>query len=1534
MAIGGVSSATIRFRRPRGLKGPVADSFHKISQLDVKARELNRTLGMIDSGVNIISNIYQKLRVGVASEGQAGYGGGLFRGILGDLGLYGPGGFYDTRRAEYDPRFSGSIEYGTGLKGFFRNINRDGFFAEDGMFQQIGHTFQQMQKGWEMFKLPPDLVKANLLNEYKDIAKQVYKTAEGVERLRHGMGSGVSTNLADQIRMISLNMGNAVKAADQLTKRFVEVPPTFAGKRAKLVTLAKPTRELGVAQSELEKTLVKLRSLREMPEAEAVLGHQAIQLLDPIGANLTDKLNQLKELRKTINQIRSDQHEHIVDGEKVWRTGIEWASDAQVSEVWESFNKIDAQKISTSLKEARAQLDKFEEIARKKGAKVSDHLGKAAEGAGQFTQNINESKSSVEDLSKTSLPNFDKMERSIERMSKASEKFSIEVKKLNNRTGTPDKKVVEEFGKSLGGGGFLNISPIASLNSLYAMAAPYLVTQNVIDFSKQMGTIRAETLGTDINQAKLRDSILSVAGSSRFTAGDVANAVVGAVRSGFQITTELKGIQHLATLAVAENVDLQTAYSSIEPILNTLNIELRQLPRVADKLSAATSTGATNLRELGWIAGKSLSSHLETGGSFDEFFAIASILRSSGKGRELTSTLLKNLQLSYSMMASGQGTKTQKTALQEIGITTDQFYNEKGHLKGTIDITKVITQAIKESGLNTAEVIVKLFGKESGPTGIPLYSESGLIKLAEAIESISESKGTAKVKRRTQEQSIYNQFQNIKSAAEEITIRLFGGDEKHFANLLSHIAGKLKQFANFLKQNAHHINAFFDFLSKWFTDNNEKIISFFRVVGKSLLDVGKFFGKIVGFLTTFVLNFQGIFASFLKFFLYFKIFKFFFGGIFSFILGGFAKTIIILRTIGLTVATWTLYLGPLLTKLFTTNKLLRSISAQVFGMVNAKNIKDVWANLAPTKIFDRDVVKEGLKTTGNLIKDTITTTFSKSFEIASKITKKGFEVTGGILKKVGSRFGEILFAPFRLGLEIIGSTGIFTTIAEQFGLIRNVAVTTFQEAKLFGLSNFAAIRDSVKETAIYIGSSMRLAFLGMKADALRSFAAIKAGAISTGVTIKTAFLHPIVTSKKMWVFLSTLSFAKIATGLTSVFSALKGIAIIGPIITAISSSLATIGSILSAPFVAIGLAVAGIATLMIRNWEKVKQYFLSVWNFLKALFGFIITVITFIFHQLNKKFPIIGKIFIGIGMGIKGIFVGVWDTLKAIGKWIEDTFVKTLSWITDKVDKMTGWLRKFTHLMKTEMAVDKAVQQSKIQTETKIEKTEKEVDKKIKETEKETKKDIFQRKEITSTDAASATAGTFSRSSGPSIEFISFKRMNDLTVTIESGFQQLLNVNSKILDVLSGGDGKILLNEKEKTATILGSTNNSSISKSFSHVTDRGDKGLVATLPSPMNPASVKLPSEQSIKLPNAQTIDVPSEQSIELPNSQTIDVPSIKVETPGSQNNLSSGEDNGVIVQNTFNIQATPDMDIDELAKAISEYIEKSQKLNQFGKG
>lgn len=1529
MAIGGISSirtklGTVNFRRPRGRKGIVADIFHKIGQVDVKTRQLNNVLNTVDKSVNLLGNVQRKIAAGELTGGNVGFK--IFRGfgqigneigdVASDIRKGGIGGIKkglsDLWRGGHGRTSDGGSRVGTSFDGFAGIVDKlKGFRDEVSDLTRPGEYHKQKMKG-ELGQV----IEEKLGQGLADASAGLHGPIDYEERLRRKIHEGTLPEVPKEFEKIATDYDKAINALDSVKAKLEKMENAIAGKgeRLKKSEFREMSNEAQVAIKQFDNVRPRLSKIKD---ADFLLGRNVKSDFDDFGPQILEHSKKLKDFKLNVRRAAKA----VKEGKKF-----------SFSKFMEGFNKIDAQKASTTLtvmKEKLKELKSESNIAltrmRNDWNKTGKPIRKVARDIDHVDDSVEEVDRSVGKLGNEFKEEFNKITHSVKRMSKATEDLSIQMKRMTvnmnkqfrvsrrNAAGAADSMDTSDVGKGVGGMGLIGYGPLATMSSMYAMAAPYMATQNVIEFSKQMGTIRAETLGTDLDQEKLRDSILTVAGSSRFTATDVAGSVIGAVRSGFRIREELTGIKYLSTLAVAENVDLQEAYSSIEPILNTLNVNLDKLPRIADKLSAATSTGATNLSELGWIAGRGLSVHLETGGGFDEFFAMAPFLRSQGVGRERTATALSNMQMEYMTLATGKGTKTQRETLQKIGVTPQsQFYDEEGKIKSTIEITKVINDAIAKSGANAADTVIGIFNREVGRSVISLFSDKSINEVKSIMSQIGGSQGTTEMKRKTQEQSIYNQFQNIRSAAEEITIRLFGGDEQHLASILERIASSLKRFAVFLKQNAHHINNFFDSISKWFDRNKEKIIKFFRTVGKTVFDVGKTFGKLIAFFTTFILKFQGLFAFFVKWILYMKMFNFFFGGFFSFFLGGLGQTIVMLRTVGLLSLAWSTFLGPVITRLITSNALLRQLSTTFFGLINAQNITDVWGQFLGLKIFRAATLKKGIVSFFKIM--------VKSIGLGTKLVAMALgtiltvtsQLIGEFFILLGKRIFEVAVSPFiNVGKAVatsIAQTNVFQAIVAEFKIIKKVATTTFRNMKLQGASTFMALRVSAVATSKYIAFSFGLAYQNIKRSALSALATIKAASIATGRSVAFSFLHPIATLKTLKLFILSLSFAKIAAGLGSVWTTLKGIVIIGPILKGIAAALSAIGGFISAPFVAIGAAIIGISVLMIRNWEKVKIYFMAVSNFFKALFGFIINGIRFIAHLINAKFPVIGKIFIGIGEKVKGFFVGIWDTLKNIGKWIEDVFVKTLEWATDKFEKMTGWLRDSTNWMRKQMGLEVK--------ETKVEKTEKEIDKKVKETEKE--RDIFQRKEISSVDTSGITSGTFERSSGPSIEFISFKRMNDLTVTIESGFQQLLNVNSKILDVLSGGGGKILLNEKEKTATILGSTNNSSISKSFSHVTDRGNKGLVATLPSPMNPASVKLPSEQSIELPNAQTIDVPS----------------IKVEGSGPQNNLNPGEGNGVIVQNTFNIQATPDMDTEELAKVISEYIERTQRLNQFGKG
>ena len=115
----------------------------------------------------------------------------------------------------------------------------------------------------------------------------------------------------------------------------------------------------------------------------------------------------------------------------------------------------------------------------------------------EVKENIQEVDKAIEKVGKTSTENFDKVEHSMKRMSKASEDLSMDMKRLNTniekgfdkskRQAKQAESVVSGGGDGGFGGRFGGMGTMAAMGSTYAMIMPYMATQNVVQFSKQMG---------------------------------------------------------------------------------------------------------------------------------------------------------------------------------------------------------------------------------------------------------------------------------------------------------------------------------------------------------------------------------------------------------------------------------------------------------------------------------------------------------------------------------------------------------------------------------------------------------------------------------------------------------------------------------------------------------------------------------------------------------------------------------------------------------------------------------------------------------------------------------------------------------------------------------------------------------------------------------------------------------------------------------------------------------------------------------------
>ena len=563
----------------------------------------------------------------------------------------------------------------------------------------------------------------------------------------------------------------------------------------------------------------------------------------------------------------------------------------------------------------------------------------------------------------------------------------------------------------------INTGGETSLFLGYGLTATFATAGAIsIAFSEQIGTLRAETQGTNLDILELRKSILRLAGTSRFTATDVAEATIMATRAGFDLEESLGGIEAVSKLATAESVSMTDAFRAIQGPLAVYGLGLENVTEISDKFSAATSAGATNLAELGRISGRALSPHFEGFGDLNEFLAIAAVLRTRNVMEERVSTVLSNLQPKLSEFARGDGTNREKEMLGLLGITSDQFKDDTGQVLTAFEAIKLFNNAIKQTpNVDAGWAATDLFGADVGRGVIPLLSDDTIQELEKVIGEIQNSTGNVELKFETQLPTIFYQWQSILSAMQDVTLKLFGTNEKHFAEVLKRIAIHIQNFAKYLESNSDKIHRFFDGISQWFDQNDEKIVRFFKVLSHGAYNWIKIFGKLGSFLSSLILNFSGLLGVILRTVFYFKIFKFF--------LSPFAALAGLLGKISIASWVWSGALSPLISGLGATDTLFGKVVEKGYQYIDTlKEIaKQKAQKILPIIGYDDPIMslptraeRKKALLQRKKIRPNYRSPASKAWEIAEEVTTTaqvhaiaGVNKTAAVMKKGWKGFAEV-----------------------------------------------------------------------------------------------------------------------------------------------------------------------------------------------------------------------------------------------------------------------------------------------------------------------------------------------------------------------------------------------------------------------------------------------------------------------------------------------------------------------------------------------
>lgn len=282
----------------------------------------------------------------------------------------------------------------------------------------------------------------------------------------------------------------------------------------------------------------------------------------------------------------------------------------------------------------------------------------------------------------------------------------------------------------------------AALNSIRFSA------QFVSDLDDAFHRLQAIAGLTDTQMTGLKDTILEVAGKSKFSAKEIADSAVVLAQAGFsggQIKEVLKAVNDLAT---ASGSTLANAIQNVTSVLNVFNYGADQTAQVANLMTSALNLSKLSMDQITLGIQYAANSAAEAQIPFSEMIATFSVLADAGikSGSTIGTGYRKLLQ---DLLAPTE--KFQRRAAQ-LGLTMDDLDVKTKGLGGVLN-------TLREAGFTAADAMGTL-DLRAAAVAVPLLRSTDAIAKFQQQMYLTESVVSGSAKQMESLQSSTVKLQN------------------------------------------------------------------------------------------------------------------------------------------------------------------------------------------------------------------------------------------------------------------------------------------------------------------------------------------------------------------------------------------------------------------------------------------------------------------------------------------------------------------------------------------------------------------------------------------------------------------------------------------------------------------------------------------------------------------------------------------------------------------------------------------------------
>lgn len=335
----------------------------------------------------------------------------------------------------------------------------------------------------------------------------------------------------------------------------------------------------------------------------------------------------------------------------------------------------------------------------------------AAEGAGQFADDVKKADDKVDGLKK-----------SMEETDKASKSGWSKMQASLTSTGSKMKAI---------GGGMVKVG--AGMTAA-TMPLAIKLKQGVSDARKLDTAIRQVTTLTDENilpTSELKKTVKRISNESGIMQEEISNAMYEALSSGIKTEDVTKFTEQGLKLTKAGFTDLPTVIDATTTALNAYGDAAPSVEKIQDIMVKTQDLGKITVDEFGKSMGRVIPTAAAAGVGFEQLGAGYAILTSRGiKASEATTSLNSLLN-----ELSSSGTKSDK-ALRE--MTGKSFKQLTAEGKNIGDVLNIIQENAKGAGLEIGD----MFGNINAGKAAQSLTQGGTEAYDKALDSMKNSDGS------------------------------------------------------------------------------------------------------------------------------------------------------------------------------------------------------------------------------------------------------------------------------------------------------------------------------------------------------------------------------------------------------------------------------------------------------------------------------------------------------------------------------------------------------------------------------------------------------------------------------------------------------------------------------------------------------------------------------------------------------------------------------------------------------------------------